>query len=302
MIKLWIISKQLVDKNNFKNRFDIVIRLTRIRLSLMVTISATTGYFLTGSAPGLAVLYLFLGVFFLAAGTTVLNQIQESKRDGLMSRTKRRPIPAGEISLFNASIVSSLLLTGGTLLLSLNGWLPMVLGLSNIVFYNLIYTPLKTRSWLAIIPGAVVGGVPPLMGWTSAGFYIFHPHAIFVAIFVFLWQIPHFWLLMIKYGKEYEMAGFSSISKTLNEGQIKSVVFYWGVITSLFLMLFPFFGFNFHPVLIALLVGMNFGFILLFHRFLFGEKNSKTIHKAFILINSYALVVFIFLVVNALIS
>jgi len=291
-----------VDKSKLKLKLDIIVRLTRIRLSLMVTISAATGYFLTGSSPGWKLLYLFVGVFFLAAGTTVLNQIQESKRDGLMTRTKHRPIPAGEISLLSASVVSGVLLAGGTLLLSLNGWIPMVLGLSNIVFYNLIYTPLKTRSWLAIIPGAVVGAVPPLMGWTSAGYYIFHLHAVFVAIFVFLWQIPHFWLLMIKYGKEYEKAGFSSISKSLNEAQIKSVVFYWGVITSLFLMLFPFFGFRFHPVVLTLLVGMNFGFILLFHRFLFGEKNSKTIHKAFILINSYALMVFLFLVFNAMIS
>ena len=291
-----------MDKSKLKLKLDIIVRLTRIRLSLMVTISAATGYFLTGSSPGWKLLYLFVGVFFLAAGTTVLNQIQESKRDGLMTRTKHRPIPAGEISLLSASVVSGVLLAGGTLLLSLNGWIPMVLGLSNIVFYNLIYTPLKTRSWLAIIPGAVVGAVPPLMGWTSAGYYIFHLHAVFVAIFVFLWQIPHFWLLMIKYGKEYEKAGFSSISKSLNEAQIKSVVFYWGVITSLFLMLFPFFGFRFHPVVLTLLVGMNFGFILLFHRFLFGEKNSKTIHKAFILINSYALMVFLFLVFNAMIS
>ena len=268
----------------------------------MVTISAATGYFLTGSTPGLAVVYLFAGVFFLAAGTTVLTQIQESKRDLLIPRTSNRPIPAGEISRMSAAVVSAILLVGGTALLSLNGWLPMILGLSNIIFYNLIYTPLKTRSWLAIIPGAVVGGVPPLMGWTSAGFYIFHPNAIFIAVFVFLWQIPHFWLLMIKYGKEYEMAGFSSISKSLNEGQIKSVVFSWGVVTSLFLMLFPFFGFNFKPVLFTLIVIMNFGFILLFHHFLFGEKNSKTIYKAFILINSYALVVFLFLVFNAMIS
>ena len=299
---MWIILKLQVDKNNIRIYSNILIRLTRIRLSLMVAISATTGYFLTGSTPSVAVLFLFSGVFLLAAGTTVLNQIQESRRDGLMKRTKHRPIPAGEISRFEASVVSLILLAAGTFLLSLNGWLPMVLGLSNIVFYNFIYTPLKTRSWLAIIPGAVVGGVPPLMGWTSAGFYIFHPHAMFVAIFVFLWQIPHFWLLMIKYGKEYEMAGFSSISKTLNEGQIKSVVFYWGVITSLFLMLFPFFEFNFKPLLLTLLVGLNFMFILLFHRFLFGEKNSKTIHKAFILINTYALLVFLFLVFNAMIS
>ncbi len=291
-----------MSKNNRIPNFDVLIRLTRLRLSLMVTISATTGYFLTGSAPSWAVLYLFGGVFFLAAGTTVLNQVQESRRDGLMPRTNHRPIPSGEISSSSALIISLVLLAFGTLLLGLNGWLPMVLGLSNIVFYNLIYTPLKTRSWLAIIPGAVVGGVPPLIGWTSAGFYIFHPHAMFVAIFVFLWQIPHFWLLMIKYGKEYEMAGFSSISKTLNEGQIKQVVFYWGVITSVFLMLFPFFDFNFKPLLLVFLVGMNFGFILLFHRFLFGEKSGKTIHKAFILINSYALMVFLLLVFNALIS
>jgi len=268
----------------------------------MVSLSATTGYFLTSSSLSWIVLYLFAGVFFLAAGTTVLNQIQECRRDGMMPRTMGRPIPAGEISLRSASMVAALLLIGGAVLLSFNGWLPMILGLLNIVFYNLIYTPLKTRSWLAIIPGAVVGGVPPLIGWTSAGFYIFHPNAVFIAIFVFLWQIPHFWLLMIKYGKEYELAGFSSISKRLNERQIKTVVFYWGVITSLFLMLFPVFGFNFKPILLTLMVGMNFGFILLFHRFLFWEKNSKSIYKAFILINTYALVVFIFLVFNALVS
>jgi heme o synthase len=291
-----------VEKNKLKQNFEVLIRLTRVRLSLMVTISAITGYFLTGSNPGTAVLYLFVGVFFLATGTTVLNQIQESKRDGLMPRTNHRPIPAGEISRFSASVVTFILLVTGSLLLSLNGWVPMVLGLSNIVFYNLIYTPLKTRSWLAIIPGAVVGAVPPLMGWTSAGYSILHPHVMFIAIFVFLWQIPHFWLLMIKYGKEYEMAGFSSISKNLNEGQIKLVVFYWGVITSMFLMLFPLFGFNFRPVLLALLIALNIGFILLFHRFLFGEKNAQTIHKAFILINTYALVVFLFLVFNAMIS
>jgi protoheme IX farnesyltransferase len=302
LIKLWIILKLQVNKNNFRQNIGVLVRLTRIRLSLMVTFSAITGYFLTGSNPSFSLLFLFGGVFLLAAGTTVLNQIQECRRDAVMPRTKHRPIPAGEISISAASLVSALLLFGGAWLLSLNGWLPMVLGLLNIVFYNLIYTPLKTRSWLAIIPGAVVGGIPPLMGWTSAGFYLFHPNAMFIAIFVFLWQIPHFWLLMIKYGKEYELAGFSSISKMLTEGQIKSVVFYWGLITSLFLMLFPLFGFTFKPLVLTLLVGMNFGFILLFYRFLFEVKNSKSIYKAFILINSYALLVFIFLVFNALTS
>ena len=279
-----------------------MVRLTRIRLSLMVSISAMTGYFLTGSSPTWALMLMFGGVFFLAAGTTVLNQVQECGQDALMKRTVKRPIPSGEISGPAASLIAALLILAGTFLLSRNGWLPMVLGLSNIVFYNLIYTPLKTRSWLAIIPGALVGAVPPLIGWTSAGFYIFHPNAMFVAIFVFLWQIPHFWLLMIKYGKEYDSAGFSSISKMLNERQIKLVVFYWGVITSLFLMLFPFFGFSFRPLLLGFLIGINFLFVSLFHRYLFRDRSSKTIRKAFILINTYAMAVFLFLVINAFIS
>jgi len=291
-----------VGKNKLNRYFSVIVRLTRIRLSLMVSISAMTGYFLTGSSPTGAMVLMFCGVFLLAAGTSVLNQVQECRRDALMKRTAKRPIPAGEISRTVATLISILLIAAGTEMLSLNGWIPMALGLSNIVFYNLIYTPLKSRSWLAIIPGAFVGAVPPLIGWTSAGFFIFHPNAIFVAIFVFLWQIPHFWLLMIKYGKEYESAGFSSISKMLNERQIKLVVFYWGMITSLFLLLFPFFGFTFKPLLISFLIGINFLFVALFHRFLFREESPKTIRKAFILINSYAMVIFLLLVINAFIS
>jgi protoheme IX farnesyltransferase len=299
---LSIISENKVNRNNFKRDISIFFRLIRVQLSLMVTISAITGYFLTGSLPNVALIFLVAGVFLLAAGTSVLNQVQECRYDALMTRTKQRPIPAGEISRSTALLIAVVLIFTGTFLLRLIGWLPMALGLSNVVFYNLIYTPLKTKSWLAIVPGAMVGAVPPLIGWTSAGFNLFHLNALFIATFVFLWQIPHFWLLMIKYGKEYELAGFSSISKVLNQSQIRSVVFGWGVLTSLFLMLFPFFGFSLKPILIVALVLMNFLFITLFHRFLFQPDSPKTIRKAFILINSYAVGVFLFLVINAMIS
>jgi protoheme IX farnesyltransferase len=141
-----------------------------------------------------------------------------------------------------------------------------------------------------------------LIGWTSAGMNVLHPNAVFLFIFVCLWQVPHFWLLMIKYGKEYEKAGFSSISMLLNENQIKIVVFFWGVVTSLFLMLFPFFGFILNPVVLVVLILINLFFIRYFYRFLFQVNHPRTIRNAFILINSYAMVVFLLLIANAFIS
>lgn len=283
-------------------QFSLMKRLIRVRLSLMVTFSALTGYFLSGTTPGTDFMFLFAGLFLLSSGASVLNQVQERRQDALMQRTATRPIPAGEITPLSATLIAFLLIGAGAAFLGRNGLVPAILGLSNIVFYNLIYTPLKTRSWLAILPGALVGGVPPMIGWTSAGFYLFHPNAVFLFIFVFLWQVPHFWLLMIKYGKEYEKAGFSSISKILDERQIKIVVFTWGVVTSLFLMSFPLFGFVLNPVLLLALTATNLFFIRFFYRYLFQGEHSRTIRHAFILINSYAMVVFLLLIVNALIS
>lgn len=293
---------RLRQQSKAMQHFSLMKRLIRVRLSLMVTFSALTGYFLTGISPGSDFVFLFVGLFLLSSGASVLNQVQERKQDSLMQRTVSRPIPAGEITSLNAGIIAFLFIAAGAAFLLRNGMIPAVLGLLNIVFYNLIYTPLKTRSWLAILPGALVGGVPPMIGWTSAGFELFHPNAVFLFIFVFLWQVPHFWLLMIKYGKEYEKAGFSSISKILNERQIKKVVFIWGVVTSVFLMFFPLFGFVLNPVLLVTLVVANLFFISLFYRYLFQGKHAQTIRYAFILINSYAIVVFLLLIVNALIS
>ena len=283
-------------------RLSILFRLIRIRLSLMVTFSAVTGYFMTGSLLNGSFAFLVAGLFLLSAGASVLNQVQEHKEDALMKRTIGRPIPNGEISVTNAAFLASLLIAAGALVLLQNGRIPMILGLLNIVLYNMIYTPLKTRSWLAIVPGAIVGGIPPLIGWTSAGINLFHPNAIFLFTFVCLWQVPHFWLLMIKYGKEYEIAGFSTISKFLNERQVRKTVFYWGIVTSLFLMSFPFFGFDLKPALIGTLVLLNIFFIRLFYRYLFRLPTTQPITKAFILINSYALAIFILLIINVLLK
>jgi protoheme IX farnesyltransferase len=262
----------------------------------MVSFSALTGYFLTGNLDGFVTCILFFGVFLLAAGSAALNQVQERSFDLLMERTKYRPLPSNQISVVAALAVSMILLMAGALLLSLIGWLPMTLGIINLVLYNLIYTPLKRITWLAIIPGSLVGTVPPLIGWTSIGLSVFHPVILFVAVFVLLWQAPHFWLILIRYSRDYENAGFSRLPVYLDGNRIKILVFLWALVTSGFLCSFPLFGLKFNSPLIALFLLLNLLFIFFFYKFLFGKEVNQPIRKAFILINSFAFAILVLLI------
>jgi protoheme IX farnesyltransferase len=264
----------------------------------MVTFSSVIGYLLTRNSIDIKFLWVIAGVFLLAGGSSGLNQYQERNIDKLMTRTAKRPIPSGKIKPGPAFLISTFFILTGFLLLLQNGILPALLGLSNAFVYNLMYTPLKRISPLSIIPGAVVGAIPPMIGWTSAGGDIFHPNIIFVAIFMFSWQIPHFWLLMIIYGKQYELAGFSSISRFFNETQIKYLVFYWTLMTSVFIFLFPLFNIILHPALIAILVVLNLGFIYLFYKLIFRKTEAKSIRQAFIAINSFMMLVLLIFILN----
>jgi protoheme IX farnesyltransferase len=285
-----------MNKSKFIPSFPVLFRLVKFQLSLMVTFSALTGYFLTGKPVSLVFLYLLVGVFLMAAGSSGLNQLKERDFDLLMERTKNRPLPAKQISAGLALGVSLLLLIGGVLLLGFIGWFPVTLGILNVVLYNLIYTPLKRYSYLAIIPGALVGAITPLIGWTSVNYSVYHPVILFVALFVFLWQVPHFWLILLRFGKEYKNAGFSCLPDYLNVNRIKKMVFFWAMITSGFLFSFPLFGIIFSSPLIILFVLLNLVFILLFYKLLFGKEPVESIRSAFILINSFAFLVFIVLI------
>lgn len=284
------------------NNVKIFLSLIKYRLTLMVSISALVGYLLAPTPFNfINFIWLFLGVYLLAGGACGINQYQEKEIDAKMSRTNKRPIPAGKLNPGLALFISLFMIFLGFQLLYQNGQLPALLGLANVIFYNVFYTPLKTKSPLSIIPGAVVGAVPPMIGWTSAGGSITHPNILFIAIFMFSWQLPHFWLLLIMYGKEYEKAGFSSISKYLNHKQIKYLVFFWTILTSAFIFLFPLFDIHIPAFLIAVLILVNIGFIILFYKLIFGETKPRSIRQAFIAINSFMLLVLLIFITNLLV-
>jgi len=281
-----------------KNKLKILLGLIKFRLSLMVAFSALAGYFLAASASLFSSLIVFIGVFFMAGGSCALNQYQEKNYDAKMPRTRNRPIPSGNIKAGDALLISVLFILFGYILLLTTGKLPAILGIINVILYNFIYTPLKTKTSFAILPGALVGAVPPIIGWTSAGNYLFEPQIMFIAIFMFLWQMPHFWLLLISYGKEYENAGFSSISNIMTEKQIKFMVFLWTLLTSVFIFFFPLFELSLSFVLLMLLTILNILFILFFYRIMFGRPHKHSIRKAFVTINSFMLLVLIIFIIN----
>lgn len=276
------------------SKFKAIISLFRLGLSAMVAFSAMVGYCFSGNFEPLSFFLLATGVFLMAGGTSALNQIQEYRKDALMNRTSRRPLVTGILSKKAAVVISLFCIISGLIVLIATSVLAPLLGLLNIVLYNLIYTPLKTKTSFSIIPGALVGSIPPLMGWSAAGESLSTPAVWFIAVFIFLWQLPHFWLLLMQYSKEYQKAGFKVFPPKLSHGKVRTIVFVWTAITSGFLFLFPWFGINMNSAQEWSLVLLNLLFISLFYRLLFGAASSP--RKAYMVLNSYMAVIFLFLI------
>lgn len=184
-----------------------------------------------------------IGILFLACGSAVINHYQERKTDALMSRTKSRPIPSGRISPEDALKIAIIFLVAGSAMLYFgSGLLALGLGILNLIWYNGIYTPLKKKNPLAIIPGSLVGAIPPAVGWVSAGGYIFNPQILIICSFFFIWQIPHFWLLLLVLDKDYRKAGFPTLTQIFNSEQLARITFTWIAATVVTCLMIPLFG------------------------------------------------------------
>ena len=281
-----------------KNNLQLILALIKYKVSIAVTFTAITGYVVYTGHFDLQIITLVLGVFLLAGGSSALNECQESRYDAKMPRTMNRPIPTGKISLANAVLVSVMFCLSGLFVLYYNfGAITAALGLLNLVWYNLIYTYLKRVSSFAVVPGSLVGAIPAFMGWTAAGGYVFQPTIIFIAFFLFIWQIPHFWLLMIKYGKEYEEAGFKTINQAVNSGNLKMIIFAWVVATSFSSIIVPLFLVNISLPFFLVIFGLNLAFIAIFTKLSFGNVAELNFRKSFISINIYMMLFMLMLII-----
>jgi heme o synthase len=291
-----IISKLLLEKNNHIPKLTVFLSLIKYKLSIAVAFSAATGYFICRNTFDPDFFLLIPGIFLLTAGSAVLNQFTEREQDSKMARTRRRPVASGQITHSSAIIIFLFLLLSGSCLLFLTGLFPFSLGCLGVIVYNLLYTPLKKVTLLAIIPGAVVGAIPPLIGYASACGTTLNIKILFFSAFMFLWQIPHFWLLLLRYGKEYKAAGFRTIYDFLTEKQIKYLVSVWVLLSAACLNLFCLITSLLSNGLLIVMVVLTVIFILLFFVYLLIPKKNLNQGHAFMLFNTYSFAIMLILI------
>ena len=277
----------------------IILELGKVRISLPVALSALTGFVLKTGTIGINGFLLTLGVFLISCSSSAINHWQEFRTDALMPRTKTRPIPSGKISPTFALIVASIyFVIGSIILLAQFPLIAFGASVLTLVSYNAFYTPLKKITAFAVVPGSLVGALPPYIGWLAAEGSISNPAIFLVAIFFFIGQIPHFWLLLLMFGQEYNLAGYPSLNDIFNENQIKRLSFTWILATIASAML----------IALKVIIGSTAMFVLLIYIFylLFSlaiqllVKKDLNIKQTFFKLNFLYLFMMVALIIDGL--
>jgi protoheme IX farnesyltransferase len=184
-------------------------QLVRPRMGLLVVATVSAGGVLAaeGNPDWNILAQTSIATALLFAGASSLNQLIERRTDSLMARTADRPLPAGLLQPWEALVLGCTLAGSGlAALLAANQPLAAALGAVALVIYVLVYTPLKRRTPLNTLIGAIPGAVPPLMGWACVRGRLDGAAALLFLI-VFLWQVPHFLAIAWIYRDEYARAG-----------------------------------------------------------------------------------------------
>jgi protoheme IX farnesyltransferase len=196
------------------------LELAKPRITSMVVFTSLVGFVSADDGPvrGAILAAALAGTGLVAAGAAVLNQVIERDTDALMERTRNRPLPAGRVPPVEAVVFgAAVTLLGHALLFALCGPLPAAVALATWASYLFVYTPLKRRTPLATLVGAVPGALPPVIGWTARSGSLDQGAFVLFAI-LFLWQVPHFLAIAWMYRDDYAKGGFPMLPVVDREG------------------------------------------------------------------------------------
>jgi heme o synthase len=275
--------------------------LSKLKIMIPVSLTGFTGYFMHDPRMTPGIIIVTLGILLMAVSASVLNQLQEIDIDRKMARTAERPLPSGRIRPWQAVVYFFLTLSSGALLVwSAGNAAALVVSLITVLWYNGIYTYLKRITPLAVIPGAFTGALPPLIGWIAAGGNPFDITIILVQVLFFSGQIPHFWLLVLKYGPEYEKAGMPSLTTVMSRQKIYIMIFLFVASFFIITLLLGSYGIIRSKLIFGVLILLSFILTGYFYILVSGIRNKPSRHSA--LLNSYFLAVMILLITDRIIN
>jgi protoheme IX farnesyltransferase len=204
-----------------RGTLEAMLELCKVRLSLLVLMTTAVGFVLAcrEAIEWGRLAWTLLGTALAAFGVSALNQVIEVHRDARMERTRRRPLPSGTIGLRTARLLGLGATVAGPLVLALlvNPQSAALAALCACV-YLLLYTPLKARTPLNTLVGAVCGAIPPMIGWVAVDGRLEGGAWVLGAI-LFIWQIPHFLSLAWLYREDYRRGGFRMLSLDDEDGR-----------------------------------------------------------------------------------
>jgi len=272
------------------NLFQDFKAITKHRLAISVVFSSIAGYLIAvGRDVDFIVLaMLAIGGYCMVGASNAYNQIIERDLDKLMDRTKNRPIPSGAISVKAAFLIATLLTIIGLVVLYLINPKSAMFGAISIFMYVSLYTPLKTKTPLAVFVGAFPGAIPFMLGWVAAtNDFGIEPGTLF--LMQFLWQFPHFWAIGWFLYDDYEKAGFFMLpTGKKDKNTAVQIIMYtiWTILASVI----PVFGFtgDLKLSIVAAVIVFVLGLGMLYYAILlFKRMDSKTARQLMLVSVSY---------------
>jgi len=263
--------------------------ITKARLAVSVVFSSLAGYLLGAyQINALSLLLLAFGGYCMVGASNAYNQIIEKDLDALMNRTKNRPIPSGRMSVNKALAIAVTLTVLGVVSLYILNPKTAMFGAISIFLYTSVYTPLKTKTPLAVFVGAFPGAIPFMLGWVAAtNDFGIEPGTLFMI--QFFWQFPHFWALGWMLDEDYKKGGFKMLpTGKKDKGTALQIIMY--TIWMLVISVVPAFGItgrlelSIPAAIIIFLMGMV---MLVFALRLYEKRDNLTARKLMLASVSY---------------
>ena len=270
--------------------------LTKFGIVIFVLLAGLAGYatsYQIEKAFELKHILWFLGgLYFLSSGSLALNQVQEYTLDRKMPRTAQRPIASGKLKPAAGLIIAiTFLFLGINMLYELSRVAGYVAVLS-VALYNGLYTYYWKPKWIfAAVPGAIPGALPVTIGYAINDPHIFNSESIYLFLIMFLWQMPHFWTLAIKYKEDYRLGNIPTLPTALG---VHKTLFHVGLYTFTYAGVAVASPFFLQTSWIYAAVVFPFAFMLLKEFFRLYKSEGKERWFAFFMWTNVSMLVFVF--------